>query len=207
VSFEFEPHTFVPRYAVEAQPEFPADGVWIEPLYCYDRDGRVVAEPETRWGAPFVLRVTPDGGDAWVGIFAAGGLGGEAGTGAHACPRPDQLCVLVDGLAYLVSADAPGDGATALDLSITQIVATAEPPSLLLVTYSSVTALGPSGIAWQSGRIGLDGLRIERVSSSRIDLRIDNLEGGYDDLSLDPATGNQIAGRRFKDSWPPDALA
>jgi hypothetical protein len=204
---DFDLHDFDPGFSVETQPEFPADGVWGEPLYCFDRDGHVGSEPVTRWGAPFVVRVSPTSADAWVGMFAAGGLGGQGANGAHACPRPDQLCVVVDGLAYLVSVENPAQGAMPLGLSVTQAVATADPPLLLLVTYSSVTALGPEGITWQSGRIALDGLRVEQVTGDRIRFRADNLEGGFNSGTLDAGTGEQVAGRRFQDFWPPDALA
>jgi len=205
VPFDFDPHGFAPGYDVEAEPEFPADGVWTEPLYCYDHDGQVVPQPATRWGAPFVIRVAPERGDAWVGMFAAGDLGGEAG--AHACPRRDQLCIVVNGRAYLVGVDAPANGATPLELSVTQIVANAEPHLLLFVNFSSITALGPTGIAWQTGRIALDGLRVDRIADGHVCLRADNLEGGIDHIILDVATGEQVEGRRFQDSWPPDALA
>jgi hypothetical protein len=207
MSFGFDPHGFDPAFSAEADPAFPPDGVWREPLYCYDRDGSAGPEPVTRWGAPFVIRVVPERAEPWVGMFAAGGLGGHASTGAHACPRRDQLCVLVDGLAYLVSVDAPGVGASPLAPSITQIVATGNPPLLLLVTFSSVIALGPTGVAWQTGRIALDGLRVDRVDGNRLLLIAESVEGGFDQMVLDSTTGEQVAGRRFQDHWPPDALA
>jgi hypothetical protein len=207
VFFEFQAHDFEPSYQVEAQPEFPPDGGWTEPLFCYDRDGRLIADPPTRWGAPFVVRVKPAAAPVWVGMFEAGILGRGGAVSAHACPRSDQLCVVVSGLAYLVDTDAPQAGAAALDLSVTKVVATVSPPFLLLVTYSSVVALGPTGVAWQSDRIALDGLTVEAIRDGRLYCKADNLEGGYDDFVLDAATGEQVAGPRFRDSWPPDALA
>jgi hypothetical protein len=84
-------------------------------------------------------------------------------------PAPDRTncCVVVDGLAYLVSAEDPAQGARPLQMSVTQAVATANPSLLLLVTHSSVTAFGPMGITWQSERIALDGLRVDQVAATK----------------------------------------
>ncbi len=58
-------------------------------------------------GAPLVIAVHAPEAD-WVGMFSAGGMTGFAG--AFACPERSALCVVVNGLAYLIDVDRPGDG-------------------------------------------------------------------------------------------------
>ena len=67
--------------------------------------------------------------------------------------------------------------------------------------------LGHSGIVWRSGRVALDGLRVETVAGDELHCVADNLEGGSDWLVLDATSGEQTSGRRLDSIWPPDALA
>ncbi len=205
--YKVTPTSFEPEYLIEVDPEFPADGVWADPVHCYDCEGSPSDAVGTRWGAPFVVRVTPTKtGQSWIGMFESGGLG-EGASEAHACPHPAQLCIVVGGLAYLVNAESPSDGATPLLTPVTQIVAVDNPPQLLLVTFSELVALGRSGIVWRSGRVALDGLRVETVVGDELHCVADNMEGGSDRLVLDPTSGEQTSGRRLDSIWPPDALA
>ncbi len=201
----FATYGFNPAYTVEVSPEFPLDGVWAEPMHAFDRDGRHLAEPLTRWGAPVVVGVLPHQRGTWVGNFAAGGLGGE--TAVAACPRGTDICVVVDGLAYLVGVDHPEDDAVLLLDQVKQLVGVASPPRLVLVNDLGAVALGESGIAWKTPRLALDGLWLDRVLPDGLVLTADQVEGGTNTIMLDVATGEQTSGARFRDCWPPDALA
>lgn len=201
----FERHGFEPAYEVVVNPEFPANGVWPVPVQCFGRDGSRPETVPTRWGAPFIAAITPSASPSWVAMFEAGGLGSE--RGAHACPNAAQLCVLADGLAYLVDIEHQGAPATMLVDQVTQVVAVGAPALLLLVSCSEIAALGVDGVLWNTERIALDGLRVDRVQGSEIHCAADSLEGGWDALVLDGTTGAQVSGRRFGSIWPPDALA
>jgi hypothetical protein len=71
----FETLGFECAFTVEVDPEFPGDGDWGCPVVGFDRTGGVMPAFESRWGTPLVARVQPDSGQAWVAMFAAGGLG------------------------------------------------------------------------------------------------------------------------------------
>ncbi len=201
----FESHGFASSYSVEISPEYPSDGQWAVPLHCYDRDGEHSQEPSTRWGAPVVVRIDPDSADAWVGMFAAGGIGGI--TGVHTCPRPSDLCVVADGSAYLVSVEAPGGPATVILDQVKQVVGLPEQGLLVLVCDYKAVALSREGLVWATGRIALDGLWLDRVLPDGLVFTLHTIEGSNDTIMLDVATGHQTAGRVFRDAWPPDALA
>ena len=94
-------------------------------------------------GPPTVLEVVPIDGERWIGQFAAGGLGGISGV--CATPSPRRLCVLADGLAYLVDVDAAQRGADVVHDQVGQIEVVLEPELLLLVRFIDIVAIGADG--------------------------------------------------------------
>jgi hypothetical protein len=113
---KFERFDFDPAYDAGVDPEFPGGGNWGSPVYGFGRDGELTEPLESRWGPPVVVQISAD--DPWVGFFSAGGLGGT--TGVYACPSPDHLCVVADGLAYLVDVRRPDEGATLAHNQVSQ---------------------------------------------------------------------------------------
>lgn len=204
MELDLETFEFQPAYAVEVGPEFPGDGDWGCPVIAFDRSGELMETFDSRWGTPMVVRVEPNSGIAWVGMFAAGGLGGVRGV--FACPSSGSLCVLVDGLAYLVEAAAPDQGARIVHDQVWQVTPVEGARLLLLVRFIDIVALGPTGIAWATPRLAVDDLRVHEANSTSLICTCENL-GGTARIELDPASGVQVAGTRLESFWPPDALA
>src|SRR5436190_899347 len=117
-------------YAVEVDPEFPANGSWGCDVYAFDRDGTIVSEFVARWSAPTLVRVTPAHGNEWVGMYPAGGLGSLRGV--YATPSPGTVCVVVGGAAYLTDVDRPGESTQLAMDPVEQVVATRKHLLLLL---------------------------------------------------------------------------
>jgi hypothetical protein len=180
---------FDATFTAQPSPEFPGNGRWGVPVFAYDRSGAVASQPNERWGAPFVIAIQPLGQPRWVGIFSTGGLGGV--RSAFACPRASDLCVVVDGLAYLLDVGKPALGALVVADQVRQVVAEVKPPRLFLATWTGIAALGPEGLAWRESRIALDGLQILATSPYLL-CRVDDLKGGTDQVRLDPATGRSL---------------
>ena len=204
----FEPFRFQPAYAAEVDPEFPGDGDWGVPVFGFDRDGRVIEAMESRWGAPLVVRVTPESAHGWVGTFASGGAGAGGVTGAFACPSTTDLCAVVDGQAYVVGVDRPAHGAVVPHPQVEQVVPV-EGVDILLLVFIDIVALGPTGIAWRTPRLCLEGLRVRHADRDGIICSCDNSAAGWGrgEIVLDPTSGVQVAGTRFDSFWPPEALA
>ncbi len=168
-------------------------------MYGFGRDGAAAEPFDSRWGPPLVLRV--DANPSWVGSFAAGGLGGV--TGVSATPSPNGLCVVADGLAYLVDVRDPGRGAIIAHDQLTQVTALADPPLLLLTRFIDLVAIGADGIQWRTRRLCVDDLCIRSATSAAIVCTGDNL-GGDAEIRVDPATGLQIGGSTLPSGWPDD---
>lgn len=188
VSDRFEA-AFMPGYAAVPSPEFPASGRWTQPVYAYARDGTLASGPNERWGAPFVILVDPGVEPPWVGMFSAGGLGGI--RSAFATPRQSDLCVVVDGLAYVVDVHSPGSAASVIADQVRQVETCRMPPRLFLATWTGITALGPAGLAWREPRLGLDGLRIH-ATSPYLKCEVEDLGGSVHQVELDPESGRML---------------
>ena len=192
--------TFSPAFSFELDPEFPGNGEWDCPVFNFGRDGTIRSVFESRWGTPLVVRVRPTTTQEWVGMFASGGLGGVRAT--TACPSPTELCLIADGLAYVVDVNRSDRGALVACDQVTQVVAMSDPPLLLFARFSNVVALGSQGVAWKSDRLFVDDIAISHASASAIVCIGENF-GGSPSISLDPATGAQIAGTTLGDlGWP-----
>lgn len=194
---------FSPAFRAVIDPEFPGDGDWGCPVFGFGRDGSLQESFDSRWGAPTVVEVLPFDGERWIGQFAAGGLGGVSGV--FATPDPRQLCVVADGLTYLVRVDAAQHGALIAHHQVGQIEAVVDPDLLLLVRFIDIVAVGPDGVAWRSPRLAVDDLRVLSTSGGIIECSLDNL-GSSATITLDAATGQQQEGTRLDSLWPPDAL-
>lgn len=201
----FETGDFEASYTVEVDPQFPGDGDWRCQVVAFDRDGNVIPQVDSRWGAPLVLRIQPAAGESWVGMFAAGGVGLPI-HGAFATPAPDLIAVVVDGLAYLADTRTPGEPARIVQLPVHQVAPCSEPPLLLFVGFTDIVAVGPGGVAWSTPRLCVDDLKVIRAHADGITCSCDNL-GHSPTIELDPYTGTQTAGTRMSSFWPPDALA
>lgn len=199
----FHAGDFDAAFTVEIDPEFPGDGDWKCPVVGFDRDGAAMDVFDSRWGTPFIIRIEPEEGDPWVAMFAAGGLGSLRAV--FATPNPSALVVVADGLAYLIDADPSASSARTVHDQVHEAVATSDPPLLLLVRFIDIVAIGPDGVAWATPRLCVDDLQVVRADRTGIECSCDNLDG-TSTITLDPRTGEQIAGTRLDSFWPPDAL-
>ncbi len=193
----FDRLLFEPIFDVEVGPEFPGDGQWREPVHGFDRDGAPAEPFDSRWGPPLVLRV--DANPAWIGSFPAGGLGGISGV--FACPSPSDLCVVADGLAYLLDVRKPEQGATIARDQLTQVTPLKDPPLLVLTRCIDLVAIGPNGIQWRTSRLAVDELCVRSASSAAIVCTGYNL-GGEAEILVDPATGAPSGGSALSSGWP-----
>ena len=141
------------------------------------------------------IRVAPKTGAAWFGFFASGFDSPHVMNAVCSCPDPDSFCVAAGGYAYVVKARDPGQWFQVEQRPVVELRTVTERQLLLFEGFTSITAVGPSGIVWNSDRLSWEGLRIT-------DIRDGVLRGfGWDALTdkeaafeLDLRTGKHTGG-------------
>lgn len=185
--FDFTfPHNYEVRILEGAPPVHP-----IEKLYHYP----VELEEGDRTGT--YLRVVPKGGVAWVGFFAQGFDSDQVISEVCSAPDPDSFCAVVGGYAYLMKARDPQQWSRIDQRPVVDLRVLSQHGLLLFAGFTSITAVGRTGIAWTTERLTWEGLTIT-------DIKGDTLYGrGWDALTdkevpfeVDLKTGKHTGGTR-----------
>jgi len=142
-----------------------------------------------------IFEVQPRACGSWVGCARPGAMTARgAVSGLMPTPNQDDLCVLVRGTAYVVDVTDHSYQPVAASGPVVTAVSVVAAGVLLLATPWGVIGIGPDGVAWRTGRLAIDGLRLDEVDESRfigvadpesaeprefvIDLRSGGHEGG-----------------------------
>lgn len=186
---------FTPSYACEVSPEFPGDGNWKCPVYRFADDAGVADKAE-RLGAPLVVRVRSADGSTWVGNFF-GGLGGL--TGVYACPSPLEVCVVYEGLGYLIEIASPA-AYRVLPMHPVLTMERAGDRSLVIAAgYFDLLAIDDRGLLWVSDRVCLDDLAIRNIDKTAIHCTGTFLAAHEESFAVAIDSGRLVSGPLFKE--------
>jgi hypothetical protein len=185
--FDFTfPRNYEVRMLEDAPPIHP-----IEKLYHYP----VELEEGDRSGA--YLRVMPQSGSAWVGFFALGFDSDQVVSQVCSMPDPERFCVVVGGYAYLVKASDPAAWQRIEQRPVVDLRVVPQQGQLLFAGFTSITAVGSSGVAWTTERLTWEGLTITEIVGQKL------LGHGWDALAdkevpfqVDLKTGKHTGGAR-----------
>ena len=156
--FDFTfPRNYEIRILESAPPVHP-----IEKLYHYP----VELDEGDRSGA--YVRVTPQSGLAWVGFFALGFDSDQVVNQVCSTPDPQRFCVVVGGYAYVVNTSDPADWLRIEQRPVVDLRVLSHQGLLLFVGFTSITALGSSGVAWTTERLTWEGLTITEINGSKL---------------------------------------
>lgn len=156
--FDFTfPRNYEVRILEAAPPIHP-----IEKLYHYP----VELEEGDRSGA--YVRVTPPGGPVWAGFFALGFDSDQVVSQLCSTPDPGAFCVVVGGYAYVVKAADPADWLRVEQRPVVDLRVLSQQRMMLFVGFTSITALGGSGIAWTTERLTWEGLTISAIDGDKL---------------------------------------
>jgi hypothetical protein len=163
----------------------------VEKLYHYP----VELEEGDRSGA--YVRVIPQNGPAWVGFFALGFDSDQVVSQLCSTPDAESFCVVVGGYAYVVKAGNPAQWLRVEQSPVVDLRVLLQQGLLLFTGFTSITALGSSGIVWTTGRLTWEGLTINSIDGDKL------LGQGWDALAdkeapfeVDLKTGKHTGGAR-----------
>jgi hypothetical protein len=185
--FDFTfPRNYEVRILEAAPPVHP-----VEKLYHYP----VELEEGDRSGA--YVRVTPQSGPAWVGFFALGFDSDQVVNQVCSTPDPDSFCVVVGGYAYVVKAAHTTEWLRVEQRPVVDMRVLPQQGLILFVGFTSITAVGSSGIAWTTDRLSWEGLTITEVSGNKLRGRgWDALADKEAQFEVDLKTGKHTGGAR-----------
>jgi len=156
--FDFTfPRNYEVRILEAAPPIHP-----VEKLYHYP----VELEEGDHSGA--YVRVTPQSGPAWVGFFALGFDSDQVVNQVCSTHDPERFCVVVGGYAYVVNTSNPADWLRIEQRPVVDLRVLSQQGLLLFVGFTSITAVGASGVLWTTERLTWEGLTINSIDGDKL---------------------------------------
>ena len=104
----------------------------------------------------------------FLATFALGFADPTVPTGLWACPDPDYLCAVAGGYAYLVNAANPKQWQQVEYRPVLTVTVLLSQQLLLFAGHQSLVAYGPSGKAWETGRLSWEGFKILKVGDTSL---------------------------------------
>ncbi|HKO11806.1 MAG TPA: hypothetical protein VJV22_07555 [Acidobacteriaceae bacterium] len=152
--------SFPHAWQAEILPQRPA--ILPQRHFTYPREAE-----EVERGALEVM-VRPSAGAPFLATFALGFADRTAPSGLWSCPDPNALCALAGGYAYFVDTRDP-ERFTFLKFRPVLDVRPAPEQNLLLFCGSyAIVAWGAQGLAWTTGRLSWEGLRITEICDGEL---------------------------------------
>ena len=180
------PRNYEVRVLEAAPPVHP-----IEKMYHYP----VELEEGDRSGV--YLRVVPKSGPAWAGFFALGFDSDQVVSEICSTPDPDSFCTVVGGYAYMVKADNPAQWTRVEQRPVVDLRVVSQQGLLLFAGFTTITAVGSAGTAWNTERLSWEGLTITEIKGDKL------MGHGWDALAdkevpfeVDLKTGKHTGGAR-----------
>jgi hypothetical protein len=141
------------------------------------------------------LLIRPDaaGRGDLLATFALGFADPAVPTGVWTCPNPDWLCAVAGGYAYLVNTVQPSEW---LQVEYRPVLAVTPLPAQGLLIFSghqALVAYGPTGKAWETGRLSWEGFKILAVvQDSLIGLGWDLMTDREFEFEVDLRSGEHV---------------
>ena len=146
---------FPHRYEVDLEVELPPcpgnEKVFYFPEEPYRGGG----------GGGLLVRIVPDAGQPWIGLFAGGELGLDK---VLSTPDENRVCVVSEGTGYMVHADTPTRWERVQCSPILGIRPIPERQLLVFADFCGLVAYGREGVAWAIRRLVWDDLKITEVT-------------------------------------------
>jgi hypothetical protein len=130
---------------------------------------RVAGEEDAMARGALLIEVQPAAGGTFLATCALGFTNPAMPTGVYACPRGNELCAVAGGYAYVIDTATP-ERCTQIPLKpVVEVVVLGEQGLLVFVGFHAMAAWGRDGLAWVTGRLSWEGVRITGVEGRTLD--------------------------------------
>jgi hypothetical protein len=150
------------------------------------------AEEVERGALEVLIRAEGDA-QAFLATCALGFRDPAVPTGLWAAPKPEEICAVSGGYAYLIDTTAPERFTMIPYRPVLEVRAVVEAGLLLFVGHHSVLAWGREGLAWESAKLSDEGLAITGIADGLLrgigwEMRTDK----ETPFSVDLVTGKRV---------------
>ncbi|HEX8053410.1 MAG TPA: hypothetical protein VF517_10485 [Thermoleophilaceae bacterium] len=153
-----------------------------------------------------LIEIDPQNGPRWLARCSGDYAGGL--TGLYSCPNEHDLCVVIEGAAYILHTATPGAADDVEEYPTVHVLPCRADNLLILGSFDTLTAYGPTGFVWQTESFAHDGFAIHEVRGHelvgvaespafgarefRVDLRNGAHEGGTYWVSNGPRRRSRV---------------
>jgi hypothetical protein len=167
------------------------------PIHPVERIHHYPVELEEGDRAGSYVRIEPRGRPAWTAFFAQGFDSPLAINAICGCPDPNSLCAIVGGYGYVVKAFDSGMWFRIEQRPVTHLRVLSQQQLILFAGFTSITALGVSGIEWTTERLSWEGISISEIKGNELQgLGWDAIANREVPFVVDLRTGRHSGGAR-----------
>ena len=148
-------------FAQEWSAEVLAGAPMIAPARTFVYPHAVEGEEDAMGRGALYLMVKPAVGGSFLATCALGFKDRAMPTGVFACPRASEMCAVAGGYAYVIDTAAPERCNFLTMRPVVEVLAAEE--LLLFVGFYSILAWGREGVAWETGKLSWEGVKVSSV--------------------------------------------
>jgi hypothetical protein len=153
------------RFPHEWKAEVLAGAPMIAPARQFTYPRQVPGEEDAMARGALLVQVHPAGGSTFLATCALGFSDPSMPMGIFACPNPREMCAVAGGYAYVIDTAEP-ERSTQIPLKpVAEVVVLAVHGLLVFVGFHAMVAWGREGLAWQTGRLSWEGIRVTGVEA------------------------------------------
>jgi hypothetical protein len=138
----------------------------ISPARQFIYPQQIAGEEDALARGALLLMVRPASGGMFLATCALGFTDPTMPTGVFACPNRQEMCAVAGGYAYVIDTAQP-EHCTHIALKpVTEVRPLVASELLLFVGFHTIVAWGRHGLAWESGRLSWEGVRITSIDGN-----------------------------------------
>jgi hypothetical protein len=181
------PHAW--RAEVLAEPPL------IAPARQFTYPLQVAGEEDALARGALLVQIHPAAGASFLATCALGFANPKMPVGVWACPNPREMCAVAGGYAYILDTAVPERSAHISLKPVVEVLVLSAQRLLVFAGFHAMVAWGADGLAWQTGRLSWEGLRVGGVEGDILrgfgwDMRTDREV----EFSVDLRTGAHTGG-------------